>query len=287
MREWLAARWGRTVSLVVVSLILTFAFAAPLVILLVGLQNPDTLPSWLASLLGAENGAVSSSSLSFLLLALVGLWIATAGLTGIFRAKILGIEITKLAHRIAEEIGPSPSGEVVRINKQKLNIERQLIDAHYSLAVISARAAVFLVVALFASPPSLFVGVIVAQAYLLRSGLLRFHDGRLIYERFESLHARAGGKTGDPTLVTEFGDWLSDWERKLNALPLRDYAVTAAIVTAGVAWQLAFGGPIDSWSSGIPVIGVWAFVALDASRALAHYGFSLARWGAARTGEFF
>jgi len=286
MREWLAARWGRTVGLVLVSLILTFAFAAPLVILLVGLQNPDTLPSWLASLLGAENGAVSSSSLSFLLLALVGLWIATSGLTAIFRAKILGIEIAALAQRMTDDIGAAPSGNAVRLSKQRLNVERQLIDAHYSLAVTSARAAVFLAVSLLTSHAPLAVGVIAAQGYLLRSGLLRFRDGRQIFERFKSINSRSGGKDGDPMVVTEFGEWLADSERKFSALPARDYAVTAAIVTTAVAWQLTFGGPIDTWSSSIPLIGVWAFMALDSSRALAHYGFSLARWSAEQTGEF-
>lgn len=287
MKEWLAVRWGRTVAQVVVALILTFAFAAPLVVLLVGLQNPDTLPSWLATILGAADGVVPYASISFLLLALVGLWIATAGLTGIFRATILAREITALAARIATEIGPSPAGDVVRRSKQRLNVERQLIDAHYSLAVICARTAVFLVVALLTSPAPLIVGVVAAQVYLLRSGLSRFRDGRRIYEWFESIHSRSGNKDGDPALVTEFGDWLAEWERKLNALPVRDYAITAGLVTIAVAWQLAFGGDVGSWSNGIPIVGVWAFMALDASRALAHYGFSLTRSGAATTGDFY
>jgi len=287
MKEWMAARRGRTVAQVAVSLILTFAFAAPLVILLLGLQSPDTLPTWLSGLLGAQGGVIPYSSLSFLLLALVGLWIATAGLTGIFRATILAKELTALAERIAIEIGESPPGEVVRRNKQRLTIERQLIDAHYSLAVICARTAVFLVVALIASPAPLILGVIAAQAYLVRSGLLRFRDGRQLYERFESINARSGGKVGDTVIVTEFGDWLGDSERKFSALAVRDYAVTAGIITITVAWQLAFGGDVGLWSSGIPIVGVWAFMAFDASRALAHYGFSFARWNAATTGDFF
>jgi len=287
MKEWMAVRRGRTVAQVLVSLSLTFAFAAPLVILLVGLQNPDTLPTWLSDLLGSRDGVIPYSSLSFLVLALVGLWIATAGLTGIFRATILAKEITALATRVAKEIGASPAGDVVRRSKQRLNIERQLIDAHYSLAVTGARAAVFVVVALLVSPAPLILGVVAAQVYLLRSGLSRFRDGRELYERFESIHARSGGKVGDTMIVTEFGEWLGESERKFNALPVRDYAVTAAIVTAAVAWQLAFGGDVSAWSGGIPIVGVWAFMALDASRALAHYGFSLARWSAATTGDFF
>lgn len=287
MSEWMLARRGRTVAQVLVSLSLTFAFAAPLVILLVGLQNPDTLPSWLAEVLGATDGVVPYASISFLLLALVGLWIATAGLTGIFRATILAKEITALAGRIVTEIGPSPTGDAVRRSKQRLNVERQLIDAHYSLAVICARTAVFLVVAVMTSPAPLILGVIVAQVYLLRSGLSRFRDGRQLYERFESINGRSAGKVADPITVTEFGEWLGVVERKFNALPVRDYAVTAAIVSAAVAWQLAFGGDVGSWSNGIPIVGVWAFMALDASRALAHYGFSLTRWGAATTGDFY
>lgn len=287
MKEWMAVRRGRTVAQVLVSLSLTFAFAAPLVILLVGLQNPETLPTWLSELLGSRGGAIPYSSLSFLLLALVGLWIATAGLTGIFRATILAKEITALATRVAEEIGASPAGDVVRRSKQRLNIERQLIDSHYSLAVICARTAVFLVVALITSPAPLILGVIVAQSYLVQSGLLRFRDGRRLYERFESIHSRSGGKEGDTVIVNEFGEWIADSERKFNALPVRDYAITAAIVTTAVAWQLAFGGDVSAWSGGIPIVGLWAFMALDASRALAHYGFSLARWSAATTGDFF
>jgi hypothetical protein len=93
LREWARERIGSTVIQVTVALILTFAFAAPLALVLLGLQNPEQLPNWFASLLGASNGTIPYNSLALILLALVGLWIATSGLTGIIRAATLSFEI--------------------------------------------------------------------------------------------------------------------------------------------------------------------------------------------------
>jgi hypothetical protein len=221
------------------------------------------------------------------LLALVGLWIATSGLTGIIRAATLAFEIAALAKRIALELGEAPSGDVVRRNKQRLNVERQVIDAHYSLAVVASRNVVFLGVAIAVVPVPIAIAVGVAQAYLLRSAVLRYRDGRRVYEWFASIHDRSHGKDGDPAIVQEFGDWLGDWERKLNALPIRDYAIGSAIVVSGIGAQLFVSNDLASWSNGIPVVGIWAIVSFEMSRALAHYGFSIARWDASTTGDFY
>jgi hypothetical protein len=287
LKEWTRERLGSTAFQIAIALTLTFAFAAPLALVLLGLQNPENLPSWFARLLGATDGTIPYTSLSLILLALVGLWIATSGLTGIVRAATLAREIAALAARIAAEIGESPSGEVVRRNKQRLNVERQLIDAHYSLAVVASRNVVFLGVALTVVPLPIALTVCIAQAYLLRSAVLRYRDGRGVYEWFASIHDRSHGKDGDAAIVTEFGDWLGDWERKLNALPIRDYAIGAAIVVSGIGAQLALSHEVASWSNGIPVVGVWAIVSFEMSRALAHYGFSIARWSASTTGDFY
>lgn len=287
MKEWTRARLGSTVFQIAIALALTFAFAAPLALVLLGLQNPDNLPRWFADLLGAADGTIPYASLSLILLSLVGLWIATSGLTGIVRAATLAREIAALAKRIAVEIGESPSGEVVRKNKQRLNIERQLIDAHYSLAVVASRNVVFLGVALAVVPLPIAITVCIAQVYLLRSAVLRYRDGRRVYEWFASIHDRSHGQDGDAGIVTEFGDWLGDWERKLNALPIRDYAIGSLIVVSGIGVQLALSHDVASWSNGIPVVGVWAIVSFEMSRALAHYGFSIARWGASTTGDFY
>jgi hypothetical protein len=287
LREWARERIGSTILQVTVALILTFAFAAPLALVLLGLQNPGQLPNWFARLLGASNGTIPYNSLALILLALVGLWIATSGLTGIIRAATLSFEIAAIAKRIALEIGEAPSGDVVRRNKQRLNVERQLIDAHYSLAVVASRNVVFLGVAITVVPVPIAIAVGVAQAYLLRTAVLRYRDGRRVYEWFASIHDRSHGKDGDPAIVQEFGDWLGEWERKLNALPIRDYAIGSAIVIGGIAIQLAISDDVAAWSNGIPVVGVWAIISFEMSRALAHYGFSIARWNAATTGDFY
>jgi hypothetical protein len=287
MREWARDRVGSTILQIAVALILTFAFAAPLALVLLGLQNPEQLPDWFARLLGATDGTIPYNSLALILLALVGLWIATSGLTGIIRAATLAFEISALAKRIALEIGDAPSGDVVRRNKQRLNVERQLIDSHYSLAVVASRNVVFLGVAVAIVPMPIALAVGVAQAYLLRSAVLRYRDGRRVYEWFSSIHDRSHGKDGDPAIVQEFGDWLGEWERKLNALPIRDYAIGSAIVVSGIGAQLFVSNDLASWSNGIPVVGIWAIVSFEMSRALAHYGFSIARWDASTTGDFY
>ena len=287
MREWARERIGSTVLQVAVALTLTFAFAGPLALVLMGLQNPEQLPSWFARLLGATDGTIPYNSLALVLLALVGLWMATSGLTGIIRAATLAFEIRALAARIALEIGDAPSGEVVRRNKQRLNVERQLIDSHYSLAVVASRNAVFLGVAIAVVPIQIALAVGVAQAYLLRTAVLRYRDGQQVYAWFTSIHDRSHGKDGDPAIVQEFGDWLGDWERKLNALPIRSYAIGSAIVVSGIGAQLLTSNDVASWSNGIPIVGIWAIVSFEMSRALAHYGFSIARWRASTTGDFY
>ncbi len=287
MREWTRDRVGSTILQIVIALALTFAFAAPLALVLLGLQNPEQLPGWFATLVGATDGTIPYPSLSLILLSLVGLWIATSGLTGIVRAATLAREIATLAQRIAQEIGSTPTGDVVRRTKQRLNVERQLIDAHYSLAVVASRNAVFLVVALAVVPLSIAISVCIAQTYLIRSAFLRYRDGRKVYEWFAAIHDRSHGKEGDPSIVVEFGDWLGEWERKLNALPIQDYLIGAAIVVGGIAAQLMLSHDVATWSTGIPIVGVWAIVSFEVSRALAHYGFSIARWQAATTGDFY
>lgn len=287
MKEWTRERVGSTIVQIAISLVLTFAFAAPLALVLLGLQKPEELPGWLAPLFGATGSGLPYPSLSLILLSLVGLWIATSGLTGIIRAATLAREVAALAQRIGEEIGNTPTGDVVRRTKQRLNVERQLIDAHYSLAVVASRNAVFLVVAIAVVPLSIALSVCVAQTYLIRSAFLRYQDGRKVYEWFASIHERSRGKEGDPAIVLEFGDWLGDWERKLNALPIQDYAIGAAIVVGGIAAQLAVSTDVSTWSNGIPIVGVWAIVSFETSRALAHYGFSIARWSASTTGDVY
>lgn len=287
MNAWTRERLGPTLFQIAVSLVLTFAFAAPLAFVLLGLQDPAQLPSWFAAILGSTDGPIPYASLSLVLVALVGLWIATSGLTGILRASTLAREVAALATRIAREIGDSPSGDEVRRNKQRLNVERQLIDAHYSLAVIASRNAVFLVIAVTVVPLPVAIMVVVAQAYLLRTAVLRYRDGRGVYEWFASIHARSHGTDGDAGIVVEFGDWLGEWERKLNALPIRDYAIGAALVVSGIGVQLGLSHDISSWSNGIPIVGVWAILSFEMSRALAHYGFSIARWQAASEGDFY
>ena len=287
MNDWTRDRIGSTLFQVAVALVLTFAFAAPLAMVLLGLQNPEQLPDWLARILGARDGEIPYASLSLILIGLVGLWIATSGLTGIIRASTLAHEVARLASRIAAEIGDTPSGETVRRNKQRLNVERQLIDAHYSLAVIASRNTVFFVVALTVVPFPIAVMVCVAQGYLVWTAMTRYRDGRAVYSWFASIHDRSHGNDGDPAIVVEFGEWLGEWERKLNALPLRDYAIGSVIVVTGIGIQLMLSHDVSSWSNGIPLVGVWAILSFEMSRALAHYGFSIARWQAASEGDFY
>jgi hypothetical protein len=286
LKSWTRQHLGSTLLQVVVALALTFAFAAPLALVLLGLQSPDRVPTWFAQLLGAHGGSIPYTSLAIVLVVLVTLWIATSGLTGIVRAATLAREINAVAAGLAEEIGPNPTGEIVRQHKQRLNIERQLIDAHYSLAVIASRNFVFLVVALVVSPAPIAIMVCIAQAYLLRTAVLRYRDGTNVYTWFASIHGRSHGKVGDPAIVTEFGAWLGEWEKKLNALPIRDYLIGSTIVASGIAMQLVLEHNLAGWSHAIPVIGVWAIMTFELSRALAHYGFSIARWDAALEGDF-
>lgn len=286
-RAWLTKRWPATLVQVGAALVFTFAFAIPLAVLLVAVQDPATLPGWANRILGLGSSSFSYSTLSIVLLVIIGLWIVTSGVTGKFRAWVLAREVTELSATFVSRLGASPSGADIRKNNQRLNIERQLIDSHYSLAVTFSRTIVFFLVAVASAPLFLVFAVVFAQILLARSAFLRFHDGVNIYERFADITSRSTAQTGDPAVVAEFGEWIADWEQKFNALPFRDYLVTAALIVGGVALQVASGTPIESWAHGVPVVGVWAVVAFDLARSFAHYGFSIGRWGASTTGDFY
>lgn len=284
---WVRDRTGSSVVQVAVSLLLAFAFAFPLAALLLAFQNPDGSPEWLLATFGVTGGTVNYTTLSVLLVALVALWLVTSGATSMIRARQVARELAALSREMDRALSGANDGKTIRASKQRLTIERQLIESHYSLLVVAARNVVFVVVVWVVSPWPLAGAMTLGQAYLAWAGWRRYRTGVDAYSQFAALNARATGRDAEAAVITDFAEWLGSWERSVSALPLRDYVLVTALIAGAVAVQLSMNSAVPTWAHGIPAVGVWAATAFDTSRALAHYGFSVARWGGSLRGVTF